>query len=135
MTFTRIALLAASLVLCGTVGNAMQATTSRTVLEGIYTEDQAARGENVFKNNCSSCHYQTEFKSADFISTWSGKPLYELFSMISDSMPEDRPGTLPPQQYADAITYFLKLNNYPTGGTELDGSAEAMRDILMEKIK
>jgi mono/diheme cytochrome c family protein len=135
MTFNRIALLAASLVLLTTVGNAMQATTTRSVNSGVYTEDQGARGEQVFKNNCSSCHYQAEFSGDDFVGRWADKPLFELFSMISDSMPEDRPGTLPPQQYGDVVAYFLKLNKFPLGATELEGSAEAMRDILMEKMK
>ena len=135
MTCNRIALLAASLVLGGTVGNAMQATTTRSVNDGVYTTDQATRGEQIFKNNCSSCHYQTEFSGDDFVKRWADKPLFELFELIADSMPEDRPGTLPAQQYGDTISYFLKLNKFPAGAAELEGSAEAMRDILMEKLK
>ena len=134
MTFNR-ALLAVSLVLSGTIASAMQATTTRSVNEGVYTADQAARGEQVYKNNCSSCHYQTEFTGDDFVKRWADKPLFELFDLVSDSMPEDRPGSLPIQQYADTISYFLRLNNFPTGATELEGSPDAMRDILMEKLK
>lgn len=135
MRFSHIAILAASLVLGGTVVNAVQATTSRSVNAGVYTDDQATRGEQIFKNNCSSCHYQTEFTGDEFVKRWADKPLFELFELVSDSMPEDRPGSLPTQQYADALSYFLKLNKYPTGATELEGSAEAMKDILMEKLK
>ena len=124
-----------SLVLGGTAANAMQATTTRSVNEGVYTADQATRGESIYKNNCSSCHYQTEFTGDEFVKRWADKPLFELFELISDSMPEDRPGSLPIQQYADAIAYFLNLNKFPTGATELEGSPDAMRDILMEKVK
>jgi hypothetical protein len=28
---------------------------------------------------------------------------------------------LKPQQYADVVAYFLKLNGYPTGKAELNG--------------
>jgi hypothetical protein len=134
MTFTRV-LLAVSLVLAGTVAHAMQATTTRSVNEGVYTADQATRGEQVYKNNCSSCHYESEFTGDDFVKRWADKPLFELFDLVSDSMPEDRPGSLPIQQYADAISYFLRLNKFPAGGTELVGSPDVMRDILMEKLK
>jgi len=134
MTFNR-ALFAVSLILGGTVANATQATTTRSVNEGVYTADQAARGEQIYKNNCSSCHYQTEFTGDEFVKRWADKPLFELFDLVSDSMPEDRPGSLPIQQYADAISYFLKLNKFPTGDIELEGSPDTMRDILMEKLK
>ena len=113
----------------------MPATTTRSVNEGVYTADQATRGEQIFKNNCSSCHYQSEFTGDDFVKRWAEKPLFELFDLVSDSMPEDRPGSLPIQQYADAISYFLKLNKFPTGSAELEGSPDAMRDILMERLK
>ena len=59
-------------------------------------------------------------------------PLFSLYEMITSTMPEDQPGSLPDQQYADVIAFFLGLNKYPTGGEELAGTAEAMKDTLME---
>ena len=99
----------------------------------MYTDAQAARGEAIYKKTCSSCHYQTEFSGEDFLKRWSDKPLWELCDMISSNMPEDQPGSLPDQQYADVIAYFLKLNKLPTGGAELEGSPETMKDTLMER--
>jgi alcohol dehydrogenase (cytochrome c) len=132
MTFNRCALLVAALLLGGAVTHAVQFGTSRSVNIGVYTAAQAARGEQVYKARCSTCHYQNEFTGNDFIRRWSGMPLFSLYEMITSTMPEDQPGSLPDQQYADVIAFFLGLNKYPTGGEELAGTAEAMKDTLME---
>jgi hypothetical protein len=50
-------------------------------------------------------------------------------------MPEDNPGSLPQQEYGDILAYFLHLNAFPTGETELQGNAAAMATIKIEKKK
>ena len=133
MRFHRLAFLTASLALAGAVTHAAQLGTSRSVNSGVYTEAQATRGEAAYKNHCSSCHYQTEFSGDDFLKRWADKPLWELWDVITTNMPEDEPGSLPDQQYADVISFFLKLNKFPTGGSDLEGTPEAMKDTLMER--
>ena len=48
------------------------------------------------------------------------------------TMPEDNPGTLKPQQYADILSFFLKLNGFAAGEAELTGTDAAMKAIRME---
>jgi len=48
-------------------------------------------------------------------------------------MPEDNPGSLQPQQYADILAMFLRLNEYPVGSDELKGTPEAMKAINFDK--
>ncbi len=43
----------------------------------------------------------------DFAGNWGGKPVADLFEKIKTTMPEDNPGSLKPQQYADIMAYFL----------------------------
>jgi hypothetical protein len=50
-------------------------------------------------------------------------------------MPGDNPGSLKQQEYADILAYFLSLNAYPAGDTELQGNAAAMAAIKVEKNK
>jgi polar amino acid transport system substrate-binding protein len=50
---------------------------------------------------------------------------------MSTTMPEDNPGSLKPQQYADVVAYFLELNGYPEGKAELDPAA--IKTIKFEK--
>src|SRR5918993_1554373 len=95
---------------------------ARSVNAGVYTEQQAKRGAEVFDKNCSMCHDTPRFTGDAFLSAWVGKPLHGLFEVIRTTMPEDNPGSLKPQQYGDVVAYFLQLNKYPAGGEELQAT-------------
>jgi mono/diheme cytochrome c family protein len=104
-----------------------------SVTAGVYTAAQADRGVNVFRSKCASCHAPNRFTDDLFYSSFAGKPLWEMFDVISDTMPEDNPGSLKKEEYADVIAYLLKLNNFPAGQTDLPTDQEALRAIMMEK--
>ena len=80
---------------------------------GVYTAAQADRGQALFRSKCASCHAPNRFTDDLFYTSFAGKPLWEMFDVISDSMPEDNPGSLKKEEYADVIAYLLKLNNFP----------------------
>ena len=100
---------------------------------GVYTAEQADRGIALFKTKCASCHAPNRFTDDLFYMSFAGKPMWEMFDVISDSMPEDDPGGLKPEEYADVIAYLLKLNGFPTGAMDLPTSKEGLSLILMEK--
>ena len=105
-----------------------------SVKAGVYTADQADRGVAVYKSKCASCHAPNRFTDDQlFLTPYAGKPLWEMFEVISDSMPEDDPGGLKPEQYADVISYLLRLNGFPSGQTELPTSKDALSLIRFEK--
>lgn len=112
---------------------AMAGQEKKSVKAGVYTVAQAGRGEETFKTACSSCHAPGYFTDKDFYANFAGKPLWELFDVISDSMPMDNPGSLKKEQYADVIAYVLKLNKFPDGAAELPIDKEALSAIMMEK--
>jgi S-disulfanyl-L-cysteine oxidoreductase SoxD len=105
----------------------------KTVNDSVYSEAQAARGQAIFESTCTACHDAARFTGGDFMTAWTGKSMGELFKVVSTTMPEDNPGALKPQQYADVLAYFLKLNEFPAGSDELKGSAEAMNEIKIDK--
>jgi len=106
----------------------------KSVKAGVYTADQADRGVALFKRKCASCHAPNRFTDDQmFLTPYAGKPLWEMFEVISDSMPEDDPGGMKPEEYADVIAHLLKLNGFPTGQTELPTSKDALSLILFEK--
>lgn len=107
----------------------------KSLNDGVFTESQAERGATLFKNNCTSCHDSARFTGDIFIGNWSGQPLYSLFDLMRTTMPEDNPGALQHQQYADVLAYFFRLNGYPAGGDELQGDDEAMRAVRIEAPK
>jgi len=49
-------------------------------------------------------------------------------------MPEDDPGSLPIQQYLDAVAYILSLNEYPQGARELEDDAQLLRAIRIVRM-
>lgn len=102
-----------------------------TTLDGVYTEEQAGRGAEVIEDVCRECHDDEEFVGA-FIRSWAGASVAALYDDIYSLMPEDQPGSLPPQQYADVIAYILQLNGLPPGEVELGAARESLERVVIE---
>ena len=111
----------------------LAAQETRSVKAGVYTAAQADRGQSLFRSKCASCHAPNRFTDDLFYTSFAGKPLWEMFDVISDSMPEDNPGSLKKEEYAEVIAYLLKLNNFPSGPSDLPVDKDALSAILMEK--
>jgi len=105
----------------------------KSVKAGVYTAAQADRGQVLFRSKCASCHAPNRFTDDLFYTSFAGKPLWEMFDVISDTMPEDNPGSMKPEEYVDVMAYLLKLNGFATGETELPTGKDALGAILMEK--
>ena len=95
----------------------------RTVLDGIYTPVQAARGEAAYTKTCAECHDLsfdgTPVEGSGFIDNWREFPLDVLYTFISTNMPQDNPGELSADSYRDILAYILKRNGYPEGRSDL----------------
>src|ERR1043165_3268756 len=91
------------------------AQATRSSNEGVYTADQATKGEAVYKENCAACHGDNlegsgprpPLAGKDFLSNWQGKPVGDLFGKPSPSMPATAPGTLTPEQTSNLMAYLL----------------------------
>ena len=95
-------------------------------MAGIYTATQAQRGQEVFTSVCSECHASEDWTETAFKSRWTGKPVYQLFYQIHNTMPYGAPSSLTRQQYTDIVAYILSLNNLPTGGAELGSDDDSL---------
>ncbi len=105
-----------------------------TVLDGVYTEQQAAAGHDKYEAICAACHEGDEPeanppKGSEFIERWRDAPLSFLHNFIHTSMPGDHPGTLSNADYIHLIAYLLQANGYPKGPSEL--TAARTREILL----
>src|SRR6516164_2866588 len=119
------------------------AAESRSVWDGVYTQEQAKRGETLYSKECASCHGDTliggggasPLTGGTFLSNWNGLTVGDLFERIRVSMPADNPGHLSRQQNADIIAHILNVNQFPPGKTELDTRTEVLKQIAVEMAK
>lgn len=85
----------------------------------IVNMDQAVRGMDVFKKTCVECHTKSDVSGNDFKLKWNGRPVWDLYDVIHTTMPDDKPGSLTPEQYIDVVAYLVRLNGAANGGTAL----------------
>lgn len=122
------------------IGNAQ---TQKTVWDGVYTEEQAKRGADVYAEKCAMCHGDSlggvesapALTGPGFYANWEGETLNALFERIRLSMPQDNPGSLSRAQNADIIAHMLRIGGYPAGSTPLDGQAGALTAIKVLTYK
>lgn len=114
-----------------------------SVWDGVYTEEQAKRGEAIYYQRCGACHGPS-LEGGDmtpgltggiFTSNWNELPVSDLFERIRITMPLDRPSTLSRQQTADVVAFLLKANKWPAGETELPREAEPLKEIQIQAVK
>ena len=120
------------LTLARTAAAQADPAATRSVLEGVYSEEQARRGEKITNEVCSNCHMEDWF-TGSLLESWAGATVEMLYELIRTTMPEDRPASLERQQYADVLAYIFELNGLPAGQQELSADKEALRAILIEK--
>jgi S-disulfanyl-L-cysteine oxidoreductase SoxD len=128
----------------GTIPPAQEASaTSRSVWDGVYTEEQAKRGEEMYRKECASCHGDTlvggggaaPLTGGTFLSNWNGLTVGDLFDRIRKTMPQGSPDKLTKQQDADILAYLLSFNKFPVGKAELQKQVEFLREIRFEATK
>ena len=106
--------------------------TKQSTLRGVYSAEQASRGEQVYAGMCKSCHTAASHTGVAFQKTWDGRSLSELYDYISTKMPKNEPGSLAPEEYADVLAYVLKLNQMPAGTIELPPDTTVLGAIRIE---
>jgi hypothetical protein len=63
---------------------------------------------------------------------WKGRPVFDLYEMISEKMPEDDPGSLSPKESTEVVAYLLKANGSPAGKQALPTDAAELKKIVIE---
>ena len=108
-----------------------------SVWDGVYTEEQAKRGRRAFQRGCTECHGEDlrggeeapGLMGREFVSFWSDTSVGELFELTRETMPEENPGELSNQTYADILAYLLQANKFPAGDDELEPDVERLLRI------
>ena len=116
---------------------------TRSVWDGVYTEEQAKRGLELYAQECSTCHAAdlsgngeaSALTGPGFLANWSGLTVGDLFERVRISMPPNKKGKLNRQQIVDILSYIIKYNSFPAGKSELDPRLEVLKQIQIEATK
>lgn len=103
-----------------------------TTLDGVFTEEQARRGEEVYADTCANCHPTSRFEGSSFLPSWTGAPVSTLFTVIRTQMPFDNPGSLDRAEYAAVVAYIFELNGFPAGESPLPASADSLSGLTIQ---
>ena len=116
----------------------------RSVWEGVYTQEQADRGERHYAAQCASCHGEElqgidvagPLSGGDFIYNWGGESVFGLFERIYRDMPDNESrGTLSREVASELLAFILSSNGFPAGKTPLSTRDEVLKTIRIDPRK
>ena len=113
-------------------GAAQTQPLPRSTLSGVYSAEQATRGEETYFSLCVSCHPVAMHSGPTFATVWAGRPLSDLYEAVKDRMPKNEPGTLTGEESAQLVAYLLQINAIPAGKDELSAEVETLKKIRIE---
>ena len=116
---------------------------TKSVWDGVYTEEQATRGKALYSQECASCHgseltggeMAPPLAGGEFMAGWDGLTIGDLFERVRISMPQNSPGSLSGQQNADILAFVFSANKFPAGQAEMPKEAGILKTIKFEVKK
>jgi mono/diheme cytochrome c family protein len=119
---------------------------TRSIRDGVFTAEQAARGRIAYTGPCDRCHgYKLDGAADDpdmlpappiagpkFLRKWSGRPLAELLDYVRVTMPANNPGYLSDAEVADILAYMLAVSEMPAGVNALPLNRDTLAKVVIE---
>ena len=120
-----------------------QENTMRSVRDGVYTEEQARRGEQAYARDCTACHLADllgdgiapPLVGSAFSFRWADLSVGDMFVTIRTTMPQDAPASLSARAYADIAAFLFSVNEYPAGDEELEPDVPTLEQIRIESLR
>jgi len=144
MRFMFVTMTLLGIIALGAVGGRdVTAQTMKSQWDGVYSMEQAKRGEPLYSDRCAACH-GSDLSGGEmapalvgfaFTANWDGLTLGDLFERIRISMPQNDPMALNRAQKADILAYVLSKGGYPDGEAELPSQTEVLRTINFLAMK
>jgi ankyrin repeat protein len=110
---------------------------TRTIWDGVFTQAQADRGRDQYRQSCTSCHKADllgesaapPLAGPEFSQRWVGSSVDDLLTTIRRSMPQDAPDSLGTPAYVDLVSYLLSVNGSPAGANDMPLEAAGLKQI------
>ena len=122
---------------------ALAAQAPRTVWDGVYTPEQAARGAVLYDKECAGCHGPSgagggmapPLVGAAFSANYDGLTVGDLFERNRNTMPPGREGQIGAKENAEITAFMLQFNAFPAGASELPSVGMALKSIKYEATR
>ena len=119
------------------------AAQDQTIWDGVYTEEQAARGQRTYDQECAACHLDDlmgdgiapSLIGSAFFFRWSELSMGDMYTAIRTTMPQGAPASLSPSGYADISAYMLQKNDVPAGSMELPSDTDDLEAIMITEAQ
>ena len=119
------------------------AAQDQTIWDGVYTEEQAARGQRTYDQECAACHLDDlmgdgiapSLIGSAFFFRWSELSMGDMYTAIRTTMPQGAPASLSPSGYADISAYMLQKNDVPAGSMELPSDTDDLDGIMITEAQ
>jgi mono/diheme cytochrome c family protein len=116
---------------------------TKSVWDGVYSDDQAKKGAATYADQCASCHgdqltggeMAPPLAGGEFLSNWNGLSLGDLFERIRTGMPPANPGKLSRENKADIVAFMLAFNKFPAGSKEMPSATEMLKQVRIDAQK
>jgi len=126
-TARRASGIAAFFALAAVLSSAGQAGQSRGVSDRVYSDAQAARGQQFYKAQCVMCHGEAlegvvgpPLAGPGFLSAWGTRSLADLVDKIEKTMPPQAAGSMSRPQAIDLAAFLLRSGKFPAGPSDLE---------------
>ena len=121
----------------------LAAQSDTTIWDGVYTDEQASRGERTYEQECASCHLDDlmgdgiapALVGSSFFFRWSDLSVSDMYVAIRTTMPQGAPASLSPSGYADISAYMLQMNKVPAGDAELPSDTDDLEEIIITEAQ
>jgi cytochrome c5 len=115
--------------------------SEKTVADGVYTKEQAARGQRIYHRECERCHLAdlggdqlaAPLVGDAFMKQWQASNLGDLLTTVKTTMPPDGPGSVSDDEYAAIVSYLLQMNRFPAGQEELGKDPAELKAISFKR--
>jgi len=139
----KVKILAALILAAGAAIPIARPWAEPSVWDGIYSAEQAKRGQALYAKTCASCHRDTleghgttpSLAGSEFLDRWDGQTVGDLFEKMQVTMPGDHPGSLSREQNAAILAFILRFNQFPAGAAELRTESEWLARIRFQAAK
>jgi len=89
------------------------AAQASSLSEGVYSTEQAERGQLLYQEHCAHCHDLEFYRNS--LRSWQGMTVLDYWYRILGNMPADKPKSLSNDDYLDIVAWILLLNGFPPG--------------------